>query len=350
VPTTTVDGVTLGQWLIGTEFVYGRGASGASWTEPRCHVTAVAPGSAAATLNISMDQPCWSFATNKGTQSVKHPSDIENAVQLLNTPGEWFGDWANGTLYYVPLPGQQPDTIVAVLGTVSAPTPPDQVETVAAIRVLSGAQRLDFTGISVEHVTWLQPSGSGGFVDLQSGFFFTRLANGGNGPLHGVPGAMWLSGVKDVVIQNCTFAHLGLTGIVADGGSQRINITSSTFADLSGSAVSLGNVSQANLPPPTQDQQFLVESNIISFTGQEYRGCAGVFAGYVALTSINYNAISDTSNGAVCIGWGWGATNTMQQNSVSYNHITRSNTVLFDCGSVYTLSAQPNSEVCPPPS
>ena len=45
------------------------------------------------------------------------------------------------------------------------------------------------------------------------------------------------------------------------------------------------------------------------------------------------------------IGWGWGAANSMRDNRVNANKIVRSNTELFDCGSIYTLSAQPNSEV-----
>jgi hypothetical protein len=35
----------------------------------------------------------------------------------------------------------------------------------------------------------------------------------------------------------------------------------------------------------------------------------------------------------------------MHANNVSYNRIIRSNTVLYDCGSIYTLSAQPGSEI-----
>ena len=46
------------------------------------------------------------------------------------------------------------------------------------------------------------------------------------------------------------------------------------------------------------------------------------------------------SNGAIVIGWGWGANNTMHDNKINYNKITRSNTELYDCGSIYTLSAQ----------
>jgi hypothetical protein len=36
---------------------------------------------------------------------------------------------------------------------------------------------------------------------------------------------------------------------------------------------------------------------------------------------------------------------TMRENKINYNKILRSNTYLYDCGSIYTLSAQPNSEV-----
>jgi len=161
--------------------------------------------------------------------------------------------------------------------------------------------------------------------------------------LVGVPGALTLHGARNVSVDRCNFTHLGLSAIVADG--QGLTVTGSNFNDLSGSAITLGNVSDPVATPPMQDCDYTISGNTIAFTGQEYRGSAGVFAGYVATTQIVRNAISDTSNGAVCIGWGWGANNTMRSNNVSFNHITRSNTVLYDCGSIYTLSAQPGSEI-----
>ena len=109
--------------------------------------------------------------------------------------------------------------------------------------------------------------------------------------------------------------------------------------------MSLGNVTRAILAPEEQDGPFLVENNMIRDTGAEFHGCAGIVAGYVASTDIVHNDIANTSNGAVCIGWGWGANNSMHSNRVNYNKITRSNTELFDCGSIYTLSAQAGSEV-----
>jgi hypothetical protein len=60
---------------------------------------------------------------------------------------------------------------------------------------------------------------------------------------------------------------------------------------------------------------------------------------------LSHNSLTNISNGAICVGWGWGATNNMRANNISFNWIVRSNTVLYDAGSIYTLSAQPESEI-----
>jgi hypothetical protein len=46
-----------------------------------------------------------------------------------------------------------------------------------------------------------------------------------------------------------------------------------------------------------QDGPFTVENNDIADTGAEYKGCAGVFGGYVVETAITNNEITNCSNG-----------------------------------------------------
>ena len=53
--------------VVGAELVYGRGASGASWTEPRCTIAAVSAGAQPGTLNLTMVEPCWQVVS-KGFQ------------------------------------------------------------------------------------------------------------------------------------------------------------------------------------------------------------------------------------------------------------------------------------------
>jgi hypothetical protein len=354
----------LEQWLPGAELVYGKGGSGASWAEPRCSVQSVRKGSTAGTVDIVMTQPCWGLAQKPnlgGTagQGVRFPSDVENSLDLLDEAGEWYGDFKAGVIYYKPLSGQ---TVAGGFHAVLGSVPRGGEGTAVAVeRATTG---LRFENLGFAHQTWLSPSSDLGFVDMQSGYYQTAVSHRtsyGWSDIQGVPGALALHGVQDVVVSNCSFEHLGLSGVVVDGGSQRVTIQGSRFADTSGSAISLGNVSKAVMSTETQDGHFVVQDNHIRNTGAEFQGCAGVVAGYVAHTQIVHNDIANTSNGAVCLGWGWGdnggmctgselgrggnCVNSMQGNNVSYNRIQRSNTELFDCGSIYTLSNQKDSVV-----
>ena len=105
--------------------------------------------------------------------------------------------------------------------------------------------------------------------------------------LHGVPGAVALHGARFVNVSNCSFARLGLSGVLADGapaqgtvrGSQNVRVVNCRFDDLSGSGVSLGNVSRAIMTPENQNGNYSVSNCVVTNTGQEYAGCAGIFNG-----------------------------------------------------------------------
>ena len=99
-PQVHISSTSLTKWLAGAEFVYGRGTTGASWTEPRCTVTSVSAGSTPGLVDIVMAQPCWAHAFSKGQGQGPHkgPSDIENSLEFFrsdslskSTAGEWFG-------------------------------------------------------------------------------------------------------------------------------------------------------------------------------------------------------------------------------------------------------------------
>jgi hypothetical protein len=58
-----------------------------------------------------------------------------------------------------------------------------------------------------------------------------------------------------------------------------VSVTGCKFADTSGSAISIGNVTEAILTETTQDSDLTITNNHIRDTGAEYTGCAGIVAG-----------------------------------------------------------------------
>jgi hypothetical protein len=219
------------------EFVYTGGnaiwsepsAGLGSWTEPRCPVAAIDG------TTITMAQPCWDNSTRRvmyadksfnrtanlvGPASVgKQPVYMENAYELLGTPGQWYFDRPARTIYYVPRVGE--DLAKA------------DVEAAALESLVIGAGTRDnpvhdvgFYGIQFSYATWLGPSSGEGFSEIQANYMVTgpngwsrqglcTLAPGGECPYGAwskAPGNVNFTYARNIKFQSDAFIHLGGAG------------------------------------------------------------------------------------------------------------------------------------------
>src|SRR5690606_20342071 len=88
---------------------------------------------------------------------------FSNAIELLNSPGEWFADYKTGKVYYWPREGedmQKAEVIAPFLQSIT--------------KIVGSADcpvsHIGFKGITFAHTTWLRPSEKG-HVPLQAGFY-----------------------------------------------------------------------------------------------------------------------------------------------------------------------------------
>ncbi|MDT4985383.1 MAG: hypothetical protein QOF95_2873, partial [Pseudonocardiales bacterium] len=70
------------------------------WMEYRCPVQSIVG------TTMTMQQPCFHNANLHQGQEIQNPTWMENARELLNTPGEWYLDQPTHELYYLPKAGQ----------------------------------------------------------------------------------------------------------------------------------------------------------------------------------------------------------------------------------------------------
>ncbi len=75
-----------------------------TWTHSRCKVKSIVKDGDGAV--VAMLQPHFTMARTKEGVQVKLPNYIENALELLDEPGEWYLDRKSGTVYYIPRPGE----------------------------------------------------------------------------------------------------------------------------------------------------------------------------------------------------------------------------------------------------
>jgi hypothetical protein len=315
---------------------------------------------------IEMAQPGFYLCHRKGGVQAKAPAYLENALELLDEPGEWYFDRPAHTLYYLPRPGEE-----LAKAEVIAPKLEKLLEIKGSLD--QPVRDLRFEGLTFAHATWLQPSTSMGHPDIQAnviaaldGGYFRPEQPGSwvsiNGEGRKSPANVVVDAAQGVRFERCTFTALGGAGLDLQNGAQSNIVVGCRFADISGNGIQIGDVTREDHHP--SDPRRIVKdnrivNNSISRVGQEYTDAVGVFYGYTEGTVIAHNEIFAIPYSGISGGWGWGMTDadggayvdvfkwstptTAKNNRIEYNHIHDVNLLRDDGGCIYILGRQPGT-------
>jgi hypothetical protein len=311
---------------------------------------------------IEMSQPGFFLCNRAGGAVAKMPAYMENALELLDEPGEWYFDRPAKTLYYLPRPGEE-------MGKAEVIAP--KLETLVAIQ---GARDIRFEGLTFSHATWLRPSTPLGHPDAQANFiqpvdnsYFRPEHEKGWVPVNGEhlksAGNVAANACRGLRFERCVFAALGATALDLEG-TQSTTVTGCRFEDISASAVQVGGVSRDDHHPSTPERVVKdnhILNNVITRTGIDYSDAIGVFVGYTEGTVVAHNEIHDVPYSGISCGWGWGMTDAgggvyvdpvkwntptaAKNNRIEFNHIHRMMQRLNDGAGVYTLGRQPGTVI-----
>ncbi len=300
------------------------------WKSFRCPIASIQG------TTITMAQPCWSCAQFHQGFDMGVPSWVENAYELLDTPGEWYLDRTEDALYYIPRPGENLATAEVIVPV---------LERLVHVAGDAGkAHDIRLQGVGFEHTTWLRPGTPDGYPAVQAGHYLTQPAWS---PVGRIPGAVVLEHVDDVEILDSRFERLGTSGIEMRLACHDVRVEGNRFQDLSGGAVYVGTVDLSALPDDASAcVDTLVRNNSVEETGVEFHDTVGLFAGYTVRTTFEHNRLHRLPYSAMSVGWGWSTNPTLaRENRVAANQVSFPMRRLADGGCIYTLSRQPDSEI-----
>lgn len=273
---------------------------------------------------------------------------VEGVFEALTSPGDWYLERGDGTLYYYPREGETISGLEAVAPVLA------QVVRLEGEPESSGfVQGITFRGICFGHTEWYFP---GGFENDPSKPHIWPPPNaevGGFGQAAiGVPGAVWGQGVKDTDWINCEFVHLGDYGLELARGCQNNQITSCEFADLGAGGVKLGETSIRSKPSEQAGNNELSNCSIHD-GGKIFHSAIGVWIGQSPNNRLTHNSIHDFYYTGISIGWTWGYGPSIATNNlVAFNvvhHIGKTSAgdgpILSDMGGIYTLGMQPGTRI-----
>lgn len=314
---------------------------------------------------VTMQQPYFTLLRIKDGIRPALPAFIENALELLDQPGEFYLDRAMHQVYYIPRPDERMEQAQVI-----APVVEQLVELRGTLD--EPVHDIQFKGIQFSHASWLKPSQIG-LVDMQANFVITPvnlIARSGEtvANLHNEyaksPSAIVLHAAKAILFERCTFTQFGSGGIDIEYGSQNDLISGNTFYDLSGTAIQVGDVIDHHPRDPREIvKDNRLSNNYIHDVAVQYTAGVGIFVGYTSGTVISHNEINNLPYTAISMGWGWGEEDAgggaaeyfqpffykdptpSRDNQAEYNDIHDIMKEHWDGAGIYTIGDMPGTTI-----
>ena len=282
----------------------------------------------------------------------------ENIREQLTEPGEYYFDRNAGEVWYLPRPGETPETIEAVVPALGPflifsgrPENPVRFLRVEGLTFRhGGAARAEVSTCYDFHTPGLE-SFLNGFISHAwvARSKAERKFGGSPQAAAQLPGLVSCFHAADLAIHGCRFENAGWSGVLLGVGCDLIRVERCAFRHLGGGGVVIcgGSAQTLREQPELATRRALITDNHIGECGEVNLCSVGILIGHAAECVVEHNHIHDLYYSAISCGWSWGyAPNAAHDHRIGFNHLhDLGKGMLCDMGGVYLLGVQPGTRV-----
>jgi hypothetical protein len=313
------------------------------WSVSRIAVQDIDEPASTIRFQAAIGRPAPYFAMNHFEPNPRYA--LENAPELLDSPGEWYLDVEAGVLTYWPVAGETIENIKAV-----APRLASLLSVAGDEAAARPVRNLRFEGLRFAHCAWPLPSG--GYAESQATMHDVRHGDPKSGSAL-VPAAITFDATEGCALDHCRFEHLGGTAVWFRRACKNNRLTKCRISDVAGNGINVGEP-QVHVPSPEAvaagsalnpvSQGNAISHNRIDHCGAVFHGAVGVWIGMAKATEVSSNEITSLPYTGVSVGWNWSPMPTVcEGHLIVANHIHHVVQLLSDGGGIYTLGRQPGT-------
>lgn len=291
-------------------------------------------------INLDILQPRFDDVAKDGALSGHQvmPSSsfyIENALELLDNPGEFYFDKGTKVLYYMPRSGEDMTTATVEAAVL------DDIITIKGKNKYNHIENLTISGIRVENSTF-ERMYKYGYKTAQAQVITY------DSPVF-IDGAIQIDYASNIEISDCEITGLTKPAISMHNGVLDTKICNNRIYNVGDSAIVVGSQFHHAITGANElTERVTVSDNIVHKTGQKHKGAPAIACYYVIDVDVIHNKITDSNYSGISLGWGWNNypdSATCRNNTVSKNYIENVNLVATDGGPIYTLGNQPGTVI-----
>ncbi len=255
---------------------------------------------------FTMDQPMYdsyiSAICGGGIQPIVGSRVyFENALELIDEPGEFYFDEDEQMLYYYPYAEENLETAEVYLPKSNGIFRIEGTETENRVK------NLRFSHLDIRHGAWNSVNETG-FCSYQADCMLEHDAHQVDAFYRGlIPLAqVQINNADGITVSDCIISNVGSTGIGIHKSVSNSVVERNVICDISGTGVAVGSWKyNAHSDPRTLCDTVTVQNNYITRIGQEYMGCLGVGVYLAKNVFVLHNDIKDVPYTGISVGWCW---------------------------------------------
>lgn len=275
----------------------------------------------------------FNYNTNSNTTDMEARDlfFLENAIEFLDEPGEFYYDKDEKRIFYYPYKEENMETAKTYVG-----------KTEFMINMVGDSDEekitnIQFDGLTFKYGMWDDVSEKGIYA-VQADSFLHHEQDETKKRRDITPSQIHIERASGIKIENCTFTCLGSAAIGMYNGVDSSVVNGNIFKDISGTGVIIGHFMHNKSAENMSKCKYIdVTNNVFRRCAYEYRNCTAISCYYEDNINICHNDIREVPYSGITVGWGWGEEVNFGHIDISYNHIQDYMCALEDGGAIYTL-------------